>query len=889
MISSFDPAGAHAAAAAETLAVLEVDPTRGLTHDEAARRVELFGANAISGGDATPWHRILLRQFAGAVVWLLIAAAVLSAFIGDVAETVAIVVVLALNGAIGFLTESRAVKSMAALKRLTEASARVVREGADRRIDAGRLAPGDIVRLEAGDLVPADLRLVEATDLHCDESALTGESAPVEKTTAPLPPERPLADRTNVAYRGASVTRGVAVGVVIATGRSTELGWVAELTRSARSEAAPIERRLDRLGRQLATGVLAAAAVVGALGILAGHPFLDMLETGIALAVAAAPEGLPIVATLALARGMWRMADRNALVNRLAAVETLGSASLLITDKTGTLTENRMTVDRFIFLDDMATEADADRLRRAGDGRLDRALRAAALCNDASLPDADGAPALGDPMELALLEGQDRFGAEPGRFRAEAPRLREAPFDPDLKLMATVHAAPVGADVAVKGAPEAVLQAATAVLGRDGPVPLDASVAGRLSALAEDAAANGLRLLGLAEGTLPDPDAAPYEGLTLIGFVGLVDPPRRDVAPALRACATAGVRVVMATGDHPATARKIARDVGLATAAATVAGAEDIAAAKSGDAAAIEKCLTADVFARTPPAAKLDLVALHQANGATVGMTGDGVNDAPALRKADIGIAMGQRGTQVAAEASEIILRDDAFASIVAAMREGRIIYGNIRVFVRYLFSCNLSEILLLGFAVAIGLPLPLLPLQILFLNLVTDVFPALALGFGEGTSDVMRQRPRPRHEPLLAPVDWIRIGWFAVALSSAALAAFLAGLYAMPDDDAPTLAFLSIAFGQLWLVLAFHGVRERIWSSQITRNFRVWLALATSVAMVLTSVWLEPLAEVLALRPPSWAGWLLALGASLAPLCLIEAARAVLRRPPRPTPARPA
>jgi Ca2+-transporting ATPase len=863
-----DPArNAHALPAEAVLAALGVDPSKGLDGGRAAGLLARWGPNAVAARAGRSALAILAAQFRGTLVLMLLAAAALSFWMGERLDAAAILAVLAINALIGFVTEMRARASLTALRKLTRTTARVRRDGAEARIAAEALVPGDIVVLDAGDVVPADLRLIEAADLTCDESTLTGESAPVLKTAEPQPQAAQPADRLSVAWRGAAVTRGSGVGVVIATGPRTQLGEIAALVSDARDETTPLERRLNRLGARLAVVSILAAAAIAVAGLADGRPLLTMIQTAIALAVATAPEGLPIVATVALARGMWRMAARNALINRLSAVETLGVVSVLITDKTGTLTQNRMTAEALVFADGETPVAAA----APDDPRVEAAVLTAVLCNDA-----DGE--LGDPMERALLEAAAALGRDPAAIRAAHPRVATRPFDAETKLMVTVHGAGADAFAAVKGAPEAVIAAARTVMTAQGPEPITEASAAALRARIDAAAARGLRLLGLARADGPGAAEDPYADLALIGFVALADPPREDVAEALADCRSAGVRVVMATGDHIATGRRIAQDVGLIPdGAARTATADDVAAAVAGDAAARARTLEAAIFPRVHPRAKYDLVDLHQQAGAVVAMIGDGVNDAPALRKADIGVAMGQRGAQVAAEAADVVLRDDSFASIVHAIREGRIINHNIRVFIVYLFACNVSEVLTLGAATVAGAPLPLTPLQILFLNLVTDVFPALALGLGEGSRAVMRQAPRPRSAPLVGPADWAFIGVSGVLMAAATLAAYAHAL--STGQAATTVAFLTIGFAQLLFVFAMRMRGEPLWSSEVTRNRWVWAALPFSGALLLVGLAAPRVGALFDLSQPAPAAWLAIAAGALAPLALVELGRALRRR----------
>ena len=839
--------------AEDVLDRLGVARAAGLDAAEIRRRRHRHGPNVLREHRRRSAWRILLGQLESVLALLLAAAAALAFAFGEWAEAAAIAAVIVLNTAIGFATELSGVRSMEALRRLGHVTTNVRRGGAVLTVPAQDLVPGDVVLLEGGDVVTADLRLLEASNLACDESTLTGESVPVTKRVEPVAPDAPVAERASLAFKGTTVVRGAGEAVVVATGTATELGRIASLVEEAGAEPSPLERRLERLGGQLVWVALGLAAAIAGAGVVAGREARVMVEMGVALAVAAVPEGLPIVATVALARGMWRMARRSALVTRLPAVETLGATTVILTDKTGTLTENRMAVAR-LALASGDVEVGAGPIV-AGEGTpLRRALEVGVLCNDATLPaggaavpDAD---AVGDPMELALLEAGARAGLTREALSAELPEVREEAFDPAVKMMATVHRARDGYLVAVKGAPEAVLEHATAVLTADGPVPLTLEARAGWRDRAER------------------PDAAPWDGLTLVGLVGLLDPPRPDVAGAIAACRRAGVRVVMVTGDHAETARAIAARVGLTGDGAprVVEGAEvrGLTALTDGERARLAR---ADVFARVSPEQKLDLVALYQARGDVVAMTGDGVNDAPALRRADIGIAMGRRGTQAAREAADMVLRDDAFPSVVAAMAQGRVILANIRTFAVYLLSCNLSEVLAVGVAALGGLPLPLLPLQILYLNLVTDVFPAFALGVGEGEPGVMREPPRDPRAAIVTRRHWVAIGAWGALITAATLAAFALALVLLPPGAALTVSFLTLAFAQLWHVFNMRARGAARFANDVTANPFVWGALGVCAALIIAAVHLAPLAAVLRLAPPGAGGWALAVGASLVPV----------------------
>jgi Ca2+-transporting ATPase len=880
---------------------LEVEPDAGLSEGEARDRRRRHGPNRLREHERRAAWEILVAQLKSVIVALLAAAAVVSFAFGSTVEGTAIVGVLVINALIGFFTELRAVQSMEALREMGEVPADVIRDGSERRIPAEEVVPGDVMVVEGGDVVTADLRLVRSSRLQADESALTGESVPVEKSPDPVPRDAPLAERTSMLYKGTAVTRGSAVGVVTSTGMETELGHVSRLVEEATDESTPLERQLARLGRRLVWITLGLAALVAGGGIAAGRDPLLIVETALALAVAAIPEGLPIVATLALARGMWRMARRNALVERLSAVETLGSTTVILTDKTGTLTENRMTVTRILLAGGTldlrdgdartsgpgasaaAGRAPSDRREGPGPGSaedlddvdpssgtpLARLLRAAVLCNDAALArEADdveagdeGPSPTGDPTEVALLVAGDRAGLHREELLKTRPEVEREAFDPERKMMATVHRDGDGVLVAVKGAPEAVLEASTRVAGADGDGDelTDDARAGWLEE-SRALAADGLRILAVAEARRAEVPDDPFGDLTLLGLVGLLDPPRADVRDSIARCGGAGVRVVMVTGDHPGTARNVAGAVGIGDPDAEALTGKDIEAGDPDDPAWRDRIRRADVVARASPEHKLRLLGLHQDEGEVSAMIGDGVNDAPALQKADIGVAMGQRGTQVAREAADIILQDDRFGTIVEAIDQGRAIFANIRKFVVYLLSCNVSEILVVTLATLANAPLPILPLQILFLNLVTDVFPALALGGVEGGRGLMERPPRDPEEPVLTDRHWRSIAGYGAVLTASVLGGLALALTQLdlPTAEAVTVSFLILAFGQLWHVFDMAEPESGVLWNEVSRSPLVWGAVGLCVGILLAAVYVPPMARVLDVHRPDAAGWLL-------------------------------
>ncbi|MGJ8588224.1 MAG: cation-translocating P-type ATPase [Yoonia sp.] len=862
---------------------LDVDTAQGLDQTQVLARLDAHGPNRLRRQKKKGTLSILFHQFNSIIVWLLAAAALLSFILGDIAEGIAIVVVLLINGAIGFFTELRAARSMEALMQIAEVQTRVRRGGDVRTINAHEIVPGDVVILEAGDVVTADLRLTEVSNLQADESVLTGESVPVTKSTDATGLDVSLGDRTSMAFKGTAITLGTGEGVVVATGMDTEIGHISDLAQSAQSDTAPLERRLDRLGHRLVWLTLSLAILTIVVGILRGHDVAGMVQTGVALAVAAVPEGLPVVATLSLARGMWRMSQRNALITQLSSVETLGATTVILTDKTGTLTENRMSAVRYLLADaDVNVESDGDArtfvreeqtVNPADDDRLGWAIRIGALCNNADLGDGSKEHRSGDPMEIALLSIAQKAGLGRDALREESEEVLQHAFDPDAKMMATVHRATTDYLVVVKGAPEAVIGVCQQVLTADGARDMDDSARQDWKNRSAEAAGEGLRLLAFAMKHLDSKDAAPYEGLTLVGLVCLLDPVRADVPDAIAASRAAGVRVIMLTGDHANTAETIAREAGLGNGDLTVVEGRELADLDADQISDQDRgrILSADVFARVAPETKLTLVSLYQDAGHIVAMTGDGVNDAPALKKADIGIAMGQRGTQVAKEAAHMVLQDDAFATIIAAMRQGRVIFDNIRKFVVYLMSCNVSEVLVVGIAVGAGLPAPLLPLQILFLNLVTDVFPAFALGLGRGDKNIMQKPPRDPAQEIVDRPRWMLIGILGAAITVATLGAFVLALYwlDLESGSAITVAFLTLALAQLWNVFNVRDPDAGMFKNEVTRNVYVWGAIMLCLVLIGLALWVPWLAILLGLPDPGWDGLALAAGASLVPLAL--------------------
>jgi Ca2+-transporting ATPase len=885
---------AHTLAPPDVCALLKTSPA-GLRGVEAAQRLARDGANALHEAPPVPPWRLLVAQLSNVLILILLAATALSALLGHRVEAIAITVIVLFAVLLGFVQELRAERALRALQALSAPRATVLRDGEPTVLAAREVVRGDVLLLATGQRVAADARLLEAVQLALDEAALTGESVPVDKVAQALcSADAPVAERNNMVHAGTAVARGRGVAIVTATGMDTEFGRIATLLQSVQATRTPLQRTLDQLGGQLARAALVVVLIIVGLGLARGQPFVEMLVFGIALAVAVVPEALPAVVTISLALGVQRLARRGALVRQLAAVETLGSTSVICSDKTGTLTRDEMTL-RQIALADAADVALIDvtgagyapegAFLRAGapfasDGALAELLRAAALCGDAQVvrDEATGHwQAQGDPTEAALVVAAAKGGLHKAALEVQCPRVGEIPFAPEARSMTTLHAIDGGVVAITKGAPEVVLAACTHCRTLTGVVPLDEARTAALLASAQSMAARALRVLALAARSDATLDSANAD-LTLLGLAGLMDPPREEARAAIAACRSAGVRVVMITGDHPLTAQAIADELGLLTDTApgrVVTGRELDA---MGDAALARAVRTIAVHARVSPAHKLRVVRALQAHGEVVAMTGDGVNDAPALKQADIGIAMGRSGTDVAREAAAMTLVDDNFATIVAAVEEGRGIYANIRKYLLFLLSSNIGEIGLMAATALAGLPLPLTAVQLLYVNLATDGLPALALAVDPQERDVMQRPPRQRRTGLFTrPVVILLLvaGLWSAAVNTALFAWALASGRSVAQ--AMTLSFATLVLIQFFNALNFRNPR----GSALRRPFaNRWLNLAIAWEVVLLAVvvhWsvLRPAFGTVGL---DLAHWLLVLACAASIVPVTELAKRILQ-----------
>jgi Ca2+-transporting ATPase len=816
----------------------------GLTTADAQQRFAEHGPNAIPEKRRRSLMAMLLRQFADFMIVVLLVAALISGIIGEPQDTIAILVIVLLNAIIGAVQEFRAEHAVAALRQMAAPAAQVLRDGQVVNLVASELVPGDMVLLEAGNVVPADLRLLEVEEMQADESTLTGESHPVDKRQTRLTKtDLPIGDRQNLAFKSSLITRGRGRGVVVATGLDTEIGRIAELLRGEASVKTPLQVRLTRFGRYLALAILAICFVVFTAGLLQGQPVLLMLLTAVSLAVAAIPEALPAVVTISLALGAHKLIRHNALVRNLPAVETLGSVTYICADKTGTLTQNRMTVELFFAAGERHVSLPVPGASVPW-AELGLAL---ALNNDVA--EKDGKPA-GEPTELALFEAAHKAGFDKAALEQEKPRLAAIPFDSKRKQMTTLHQSPEGVIAYIKGAPEQVLaQCSKAVMDDDAPVIYEPEA---VLAEAAQLANEGYRVLALAKReftVLPDPliPEKTEQDLTFLGLVALIDPPRPEVPQAVADCLTAGITPVIITGDHPGTAMAVARRLGITDNDKTVLTGNELA--EMSDDAFARVVESVRVYARVSPEQKLRIVKALQTNGEFVAMTGDGVNDAPALKRAGIGVAMGQKGTDVAREAADMVLLDDDFSTIVRAIQAGRRTFDNIRKFIKDTMSSNSGEIWTLFLAPFLGLPIPLLPIHILWINLVTDGLPGLSFTAEPAEPDIMHRAPRPPEESIFAHGMWQHIVWVGLFVGGTSIAS-LAWAVSRGVEYWQTVVFTVLTVSQLFHSLAVRSERISLFRIGLFSNLPMLGAVILTLLLQMGVIYVPALNTIFHTQP---------------------------------------
>ncbi|MBZ9731311.1 HAD-IC family P-type ATPase [Salegentibacter sp. JZCK2] len=954
----------------EVINELSTDPKNGLSDKEVKKRKKEYGANVLEEQKERSIWQIILAQLNNPIVYLLTAAAILALLFGDYAEGIAIFIVLIINTLIGFWMEFKAQKSMEALKKMDKIEARLLRNGEIVKINAEEIVPGDILLVEAGDLISADARILEATELAIDESPLTGESVPITKSAEPIEEEKQVADRINILYKGTAVTGGTAKAVVYSTGMDTELGSISAMVGEEKKDEIPLNQKLNKLTRHLIFVTIGLAVAFLIFGYLSGKELYILIQTSIAWTIAAIPEGLPIVASIALARGMLRLAKKNVIVKKLEAVETLGETTVIFTDKTGTLTKNQLTVDTFYFPGDIRMSVDwhsgkqpemKEEKEPEENTNFKHIFKISMLANDATLEgeeeiqdkdeqsfednndeeqqeasenakkeesavtaesedkstskeDSDRASSSqpisskkqkeeinqdfteeeengdeygenesgkgeGDPLEIALLNYTSKFNKDRYKKYRNLERKLHDPFDSESMVMGSVNKDEDGKGfyVAGKGAAHAILERSAKILENGEEKELSEKDKEFWNNKNDELSDEGLRVLGFAfkkTDSLPE-DEEFLQDLTFAGLIGFLDPPRKEVAEAITTCREAGIKVIMVTGDHPGTARNVGEQVKIY---------ED----KGGENSGIIKGIDLNeklenekdsgitetaIFSRVDPSQKLSLIKYFQEKGEIVGMTGDGINDAPALKRANIGIAMGKRGTQVAQEVSDMVLKDDTFSSIVQAIEQGRIIFGNIRKFIIYQLSYHLSEILIIA-SISFGLlALPLLPLQLLFLNLLSDVFPALALGVGEGNPGIMKKPPKDPAEPIITRKNWMQVALYGVILTICITGAYLYAHFVWEESEEITnnVAFFSLAFAQLLHVFNMRDATENLFNNQVTRNKFIWYALAFCAAALVAAYHIPAISEVLSFQELEMRIWGLILITSIIPLIIIQ------------------
>jgi len=875
----------HTRDAEKILQELSSDAVKGLSEREAKARLERYGPNRIVGVKKKPLIALFFEQLNSMLIFILIAAAAVSALLGEITDTFIIVCVIVLNALIGVIQEAKAEKALEALKRLATPKALVVREGRQREISSGEVVPGDMVVIDAGRIVPCDVRLIESVNLKIEESSLTGESVPAEKDSVDAihGSDTPLGDRKNMAFMSTVATYGRGLGVAVSTGMDTEIGKIATMLEQDEDELTPLQRRLEQLGKRLGAIILALCAFLFLVSLarplfsadaIEKSLLIELLLTAISLAVAAIPEGLPAIVTIVLALGVQRMVRRNAIIRSLPAVETLGSVNVICSDKTGTLTMNKMAVIRF-WAD--GAQGDIDELDRKNAVHT-MLLKCLVLCNDAAYTRGS---ASGDPTEIALLEAGHRHGMLKDELERTHPRIAEKPFDSGRKLMSTLHPSGEGYVVMTKGAPDQLLERCITVFTGTGTVPLNEDMKGTLLGNADAMARDALRVLAAASrfNTDKPPVDGLEEGLSFVGFVGMMDPPRLEVRESIARCKKSGIQTVMITGDHKNTALAIAHALDIAEdPSQAISGAElDVLSDKE----LRHRARTLRVYARVSPEHKVRIVRALKAQGNIVSMTGDGINDAPSLRAADIGVAMGITGTDVAKGASDMVLTDDNFKTIVSAIEEGRNIYNNIRKSVLFLLSCNTGEIIAIFVSILLGWPTPLLPIHILWVNLITDTLPAISLGMDPGDPKVLNEPPRDPSENLFARGGTAHVVGNGFLIGLLTLFAYRFGMHHYPGSlvHARTLAFAVLSLTQLFHAFNLrHPTRSIFGLGPFSNPFLVG-ALLTGIALQVSVISVAPFAEVFKVFALSSRDWLFVTVVALVPILVNEIVKTIRRK----------
>lgn len=823
---------------------------RGLSEREAAKLLKKYGPNVFQQGKKISAAGIFLSQFKDILIIILIVSTFLSFLMGEMTEAIAIILIILLNAIMGFVQEYRTEKTLDALKNMAAPVARVIRDGAHREVPAAQIVPRDLIVLEAGDRVPSDATLIEAIDMQADESLLTGESLPVEKTAG-------TGGNAGRVFMGTMITRGRGKAITSATGMNTEMGKIAGILSSIEDTETPLQKRLSELGKYIAIGCLIICAIVTITGILRGEPVMDMIITGISLAVAAVPEGLPAIVTISLALGVNRMLKRNALIRRLPAVETLGCATVICSDKTGTLTENRMTVRRIVtpaHAVDINIKpsgidfvCDGKKITPTSAADLKLTLETGSICNNAQIYRDGGWKIDGDPTEGALLIAAQNAGINVSELARRVRRIAELPFDSDRKCMSVIAQSGSSRRLYVKGAPDMILNKCTRAYLRGSEVLFSSDLKRKMVLANDEMADSALRVLALAYKDLPsdceNPTVALESNLVFLGLEGMMDPPRHEVYGAVRKCFRAGIKTVMITGDHKKTAAAVARELGILHGNGLVVTGAELDAMSDEQLRRIAP--KASVFARVSPAHKLRIVKAYKKNGNVVAMTGDGVNDAPAVKEADIGVSMGLTGTDVTKEASAVILLDDNFASMVAAVEEGRVIYGNIRKFIRYLLSCNIGEVLTMFVGMLMGLPVVLTPIQILWVNLVTDGLPAIALGLEPPDDDVMERKPRGANESVFSNGLAAMMIFRGCIIGLCTLGAFVTAYKYGNILTARTAAFLTLVTVQLIHVFECKSETKNLFHINIFNNPALVGSVIVSAALMLIAVYVPVLRQI--------------------------------------------